>query len=76
MSRCHVCGSTEFREELTSEVFHVDGRPVLVEDIPVRVCDHCGEKSYSRETTERVRRMVRGETEPSKSIEIAVFTYA
>ena len=37
MFKCHVCGSTEAREELVSDVFQIDGQPVLVERIPAKI---------------------------------------
>lgn len=64
MSRCHVCGSIETKEEYTNEIFQIDNKPVLVEHIPATVCVRCGEETFSRETTERIRRMVQGEAKP------------
>lgn len=75
MFHCHVCGNAEGRQELVSEVFDIDGRPVRVEQIPATVCAHCGEPVFSRDTTERVRRMVHGEAKPIKSIQMDVFAY-
>jgi len=34
---CNVCGATEFRTEPVSEVFIVDSKHILVEQIPARV---------------------------------------
>ena len=48
MFRCHVCGKTEARQELVSEVFDIDGKPVRVEAIPAIVCSNCGEPVFSR----------------------------
>jgi len=76
MFQCHVCGSNEARDELVSEVFQIDGKPVLVERIPARVCARCGEATFSRETTEKIRRMVHGEAKPLKSVRMNVFAYA
>ena len=76
MFKCHVCGSTEAREELVSEIFQVDGKPVLVENIPAQVCAHCGEQVFSRETTEKVRLLVHGKAKPIKSVQMDVFAYA
>ena len=74
--QCHVCGSKEARQEAVNEVFEVDGRRVLVEDIPTRVCSRCGEPTFSRETAERIRRMVHGEARPVRSEVVEVFEYA
>lgn len=76
MVNCHVCGSTDSKEAQTSEVFQIDGRPILVEGIPVRVCTRCGEETFSREITERIRRMVHGESKPVRSVSMDVFSYA
>ena len=75
MFDCHVCGKTESRQELVREVFDIDGRPVRVEQIPAPVCTHCGGPVFSRDTTERVRRMVHGEAKPIRSIQMDVFAY-
>ena len=76
MFKCHVCGSTESRAELVSEVFQIDGKPVLVENIPAQVCVRCGEEIFSRETTEKVRLIVHGNKKPIKSVQMDVFVYA
>lgn len=75
MFRCHVCGKTESRQELVNEVFDIDGKPVRVEQIPATVCAHCGEPVFSRDTAERVRRMVHGKAKPIKSIQLDAFAY-
>ena len=61
---CQVCGSTEAKPKQVIEVFDIGGRRVLVESIPAQVCTRCGEATFSRETTERIRRMVHGEGKP------------
>ncbi|MCB9133379.1 MAG: YgiT-type zinc finger protein [Anaerolineales bacterium] len=76
MFRCEVCGGRASRAKMVSEVFEVDGKRVLVENIPAQICAQCGEMTFSRETTERVRRMVHGEAEPSGVVELDVFAYA
>jgi len=73
MFRCQVCGETEARSEVVSEVFLIDGLPVLVEGIPALVCARCGDATFSRATTERVRRLVHGETPPVRSVRADVF---
>ena len=75
MFKCHVCRATQARKELVSEVFHIDGKPVLVENIPAEVCERCGEEVFSRETVEKVRTLVHGRTRPVKSVQMDVFAY-
>lgn len=76
MFQCDVCGGRKSVVETVSEVFEVDGKRVLIENIPAQVCIHCGEMTFSRETTERVRRMVHGEASPVGVVELDVFAYA
>lgn len=76
MFQCHVCGAHEANEILVEEVFHIGHKHFLVEKIPATVCARCGEKVFSRDTTERIRRMLHGETKPVKSIAMEVFAYA
>ncbi|MBI5184480.1 MAG: YgiT-type zinc finger protein [Nitrospinae bacterium] len=76
MFRCHVCGSTQAKEVFENEVFQIDGKPVLVEHVPAMKCAHCGEETFSRETMERIRKMVHGEATPEKSVSMGVFTFA
>ncbi|RIK29780.1 MAG: YgiT-type zinc finger domain-containing protein [Anaerolineae bacterium] len=76
MFKCHVCGSAEYRDELVNEVFQIDGKPVLVENIPAQVCERCGEEIFSRQTTENVRLLVHGKSKPIKSVQMDVFAYA
>jgi HTH-type transcriptional regulator/antitoxin MqsA len=73
MFSCHVCGNTTPKSDFLSEVFTIDGRRVLVEHIPAQVCKRCGEAIFSRETIERVRRLVRQEGQPSKTVSLDIF---
>ena len=75
MFKCHICGSTRARNELVSEVFQVEDKPVLVENIPAQVCERCGEEIFSSETTEKVRLLVHGSVKPVKSVKMDVFAY-
>ena len=76
MFRCHVCGSDRAREELVNDVFQIDGKPVLVENIPAQVCERCGEEIFSKETTEKVRLLLHSKAKPVKSVKMDVFAYA
>lgn len=75
MFRCHVCGSTTAREDFVNEVFQIDHRHLLVEHIPATICERCGEKIFSRETTEKIRRLIHGKTQSVKSVSMDVYAY-
>jgi len=75
MFRCHVCGSTKARNNFVDEVFRIDHKHILVEQIPSQVCENCGEMIFSRETTEKIRQMIHGKAKPMKSVSMDVFSY-
>lgn len=75
MWHCHVCGSTDSHQESVSELFKLDARTVLVESIPARACERCGKVTFSRETTESVRRLVYGQARPARRMQVDVFAY-
>ena len=75
MFKCHVCHFEESHTEWVSEIFQIDGKFYLVENIPAIVCSRCGEETFDRETTERIRTMLHGAGEPTKSISVDVFSY-
>ena len=76
MFKCHVCGHNAAKSESVGEVFNLERRRVLVENIPALVCEHCGEAAFSRETTEQIRRMVHGASRPIKTLPMDVFAMA
>jgi len=76
MLTCPVCHAEESREAFVNEIFEIDGKHVMVERIPATVCMRCGEETFSRETTEKIRQIVHGRTKPTKSIALEVFEFA
>ena len=76
MYSCMVCHGDESREEFVDEVFEVDGRYVLVCGVPSTVCSRCGERSFSRGTTEKARSLVNGDTSSSKPVTMDRFEFA
>ena len=75
MFACPVCNSSQSQVELVEETFKIDGRYILVDRIPAEVCRQCGERSYSRETTEKVRRLVRCGASPRESVSMPVYEF-
>ncbi len=75
MSRCYVCGSSDFTENLVNETFEIDGKLILVENIPAKVCDRCGEIIFSGETGENIRLMLNSDRQPTRSIKVDVFAF-
>lgn len=76
MFQCHVCGSEQARQDFVTQVFLLDDKPVIVHDIPAKVCVRCGESVFDISTIEKIRRMVHGEAVPVKSVVTEVFEFA
>ena len=76
MFTCSIWCAEESREELVDEVFQIDGKYILVDHIPATVRARCGEETFSRETTEKIRLLVHGRAKPTKSIALEVFEFA
>ena len=72
--------STEWDETLVEQrvtyTLELDGRIIVVENVPARVCLETGERLYSPETVEHLQQMVLGEAEPSRVIEVPVFEFS
>jgi HTH-type transcriptional regulator / antitoxin MqsA len=76
MFNCHVCGNSSAKSEYVSEIFTIEGRRVLVEHVPAEVCTRCGERVFSRETTEKIRVLVHGSPAPARTETLEVFELA
>lgn len=75
MTTCIVCGAEDYTERLVDEVFNVGGRYVLVGSVPAMVCGRCGEKTFSRESTEKVRRLVHEGPRAPETVPLEVYRY-
>jgi YgiT-type zinc finger domain-containing protein len=75
MFKCQVCVSESSQTEYVDEIFNINGKFYLVENIPTTVCSHCGEEVFSKETMERIRIMLHSENKPVRSISLDVFSY-
>ena len=73
-----MSGSSEERlvERLVSYPIEVDGRLVVVENVPARVNEETGERFFSPETVERVQRIVWEQPSPSRVVQTPVFNFA
>jgi len=63
-------------EQRVTYVLEVDGRFVIIENVPARVCLETGERFFSPETVERLQQTVWGQEKPSRVIETPVFEFA
>jgi len=64
-----------FVESNVTYAIETDGRFVLVENVPARICVETGERFFSPETVERLQAMI-WERKPNRFVETPVFQFA
>lgn len=65
-----------FTHETVTNTIEIDGRVVIVENVPARVDVETGERFFSPETLERLQGIVWGESEPDRVAATPVFRFA
>lgn len=63
-------------DQKVTYTLELDGKFILIENVPARVCMETGEQFFSPEIVERLQRMIWEQREPSRVIEVPVFEYA
>lgn len=63
-------------ERLVTYTIEVDGRVVVVENVPARVNEETGERFFRPETVEALQEIIRGGRKPSRTIQTPVFDFA
>ncbi|MDA0769964.1 MAG: hypothetical protein BZY79_04455 [SAR202 cluster bacterium Casp-Chloro-G4] len=73
--KCDTCGGNLANKEVTYRI-ELDGRLIVVENVPARVSSQCGETYFSGPTVERIQKTAWDQQAPSRIIETAVFDFA
>ena len=74
MFQCSNCGSSDFSEEVVRKVFEINSEIIVVDNLPAKICNKCGEESFTRDTLAHLQRIVYGK--PKKIIKAKSFEYA
>lgn len=62
-------------ETTVTYVLEHDGRFLLIEHVPARVCRETGEQYFSPETVERIHALIKSRNRPARVIETPVYEY-
>jgi YgiT-type zinc finger domain-containing protein len=73
---CNNCGNTEFIISTINKAFNIDGKLVLVENIPALICTQCHEPLITSETVEYIRNMIHSGSKPKEVVSTEVYEYA
>ena len=72
--------SADWRERLVNRLvtYHieVDGRLIVIENVPARVNVETGENHFAPDTVERLHRIVRERRSPVRTIDTSVYEFA
>ena len=65
-----------FVEQKVTYTLEIDGRFVIVENVPARVSERTGERFFSPETVESLQRIVSESETPTRFVQAPVFEYS
>jgi YgiT-type zinc finger domain-containing protein len=63
-------------EQRVTYTIELDGKFIIVENVPARVCLETGERFFAPETVERLQQTVSEDRRPQRVIETPVFEFA
>jgi YgiT-type zinc finger domain-containing protein len=63
-------------EQKVTYILEVEGKLIVIENVPARVNTETGERYFSPDVVYRLQQTVWGEKEPSRVIETPVFEFA
>lgn len=65
-----------FEDRRVTYTQELEGRFVIVEGVPARVCRETGETLFSPETVDQLQRVVRGRLRPARVVETPVYEFS
>jgi YgiT-type zinc finger domain-containing protein len=65
-----------FVEQKVTYTIEFDGKFIIVENVPARVCVETGERLFAPETVERLQKTVWERRKPRRVLETPVFEFA
>jgi YgiT-type zinc finger domain-containing protein len=71
---CVFCGGPVVSKRV-SFIFDDEDQFIVIKNVPAEVCTHCGEKTYSPKTTDKILKFTKHRFKPVKTIKVPVFDY-
>ena len=71
---CDLCGSKVMEQKVTYSI-ELDGKWIIIEGVPAKVCTQCGERLYAPETVERLQNIAWSQEKPKRTVETPVFEF-
>lgn len=73
---CEHCAGTVYPRNVEREAIRHKGGFVILEDVPIGVCDKCGSRYFHATVLRRVAEIGRSVAPPVRTIEIPVDAYS
>lgn len=72
--KCFYCGG-EVAEQYLSRELRWQDKWYILEDVPVGVCQQCGEKFLQPEVAKTIDPILQGDKAPLRTLEVPVYAY-
>jgi YgiT-type zinc finger domain-containing protein len=63
-------------ERQVTYTVEAEGRIIVIEHVPARVCLETGEQFFSPQTVERIHAIIRGGGKPARTVQTPVYEFA
>ncbi|MEG4492277.1 YgiT-type zinc finger protein [Microcoleus sp. D3_18_C4] len=63
-------------EQKVNYTLEINGKFIIIENVPARVCLETGERFFSPETVEQLQKMIGEDRKPIRVVETPVFEFA
>ena len=73
--QCDVCGGPMSLQNVTYTI-EFEGKLVIIENVPAKVCAQCGERLFSPDAVERLQTTVWEQKAPKRVLQTPVFDFA
>ena len=50
MKTCHFCGNRNFKKATVQYTYKLDGKYLMIDDVPCEQCEFCGEQYFAVKT--------------------------
>lgn len=62
-------------EQRVNYTLEIDGKFIIIENVPARLCVETGERFFSPETVERLQQIIWKRNKPSRMLEVPVYEF-
>lgn len=74
-SDCFYCGGA-VREKAGTREYHWKGKLYVFEDVPMGVCNQCGEKVLKPEVGKELEKIVLRREKPSREVTVPIYSFS